>query len=239
MNFRFSSETRKRFRPIFWGLVLVLAAVVLILDGIGISFGYGITPWRIILGVLLLAWLISVIVRLQFADTVIPLALIFLVFEAPLAQALGRTGEKLIPTWTVIIAAVLLTIALNILFKPSHTISINGGPGEDTKTIGSKNLSLDGRTLDGTVIRDHLGSIQIRIKNKRDYIGGGVVTVTDNLGKVVIHLPTEWDLITQTGDNVGNIDIPSHTGNGTKTLTLVLNDNMGSIQVLFDDSESL
>lgn len=231
------NEFQRRWRPIFWGLVLVLAATILILDGAGVRFGYGINAWRIIFGVLLLAWLISLLIRRQFADLFIPLGLLFLVFEAPIAKAVGRENGKLLPTWTVIVATILITIGLNMILKPAHTVSVSGDDKAKSKTIGAKYVYLDARSMNGTVIRDHLGSIRVFFRNKNDYPGGSVVTLCDNFGKIEIHIPKEWDLIAQTGENVGRIDIPEHTGNGEKTLTLAIRDNTGDIRVEFDDTD--
>ena len=238
MAMQFSNEKRSRLRPIFWGIVLVVAAVVLILDGVGVldKLGYGINVWRIIAGILLLAWLVTSLVRLQFADIFIPLGLLFLVFEGPLAQVAGRENGKLIPTWIVIVASILLTVGFNIILKPARTVSINGKEYDSTPgKIGNKVLYVDADKLNGTEIRDHLGSVQVYVKDAPSYIDGAVVTITGNVGKVVIHLPKEWDVITQTGDNIGIIDIPTHTGSSGKSVTLVVRDNLGNVEVVFDN----
>ncbi|MBE6529690.1 MAG: hypothetical protein E7680_03685 [Ruminococcaceae bacterium] len=237
MEMQITKETRRRFRPIFWGIVLVIAAIVLILDGAGVldKLGYGINVWRIVGGVLLFAWLVYMLVRRQFADVFIPLGLLFLVFEGPIAQAAGRTDGKLLPTWIVIVATILLTVGFSIILKPTHTVSVNGkqydsNPGK----VGNKVLYLEADKLDGTVIHDHLGTVQIYVKNSSAYSSGAVVTITNNMGKVVLHLPDDWDVVTQSGDNIGVIDIPAHTGSGEKNITLVVRDNLGNIEVAFD-----
>ncbi len=237
MEMQFTNEKRNRFRPVFWGLVLVVAAVVLILDGVGVldKLGYGISVWRIIAGILLLAWIVTSLIRLHFADVFIPLGLLFLVFEGPLAKAAGRTDGTLIPTWIVIVASILLTVGFNIIFRPLRTVSINGKDYDSTPgKVGNKVLYMDADKLDGTVIRDHLGTVQVYVKDTPAYSGSAVITVTDNVGKVVIHLPEDWDVITQTGDNIGLIDVPSHTGSSGKNITLVVHDNLGNIEVAFD-----
>ena len=238
MEMHITKETRRRFRPIFWGIVLVIAAVVLILDGAGVldKLGYGINVWRIVGGVLLFAWLVYMLVRRQFADIFIPLGLLFLVFEGPIAQAAGRTDGKLLPTWIVIVATILLTVGFSIILKPTHTVSVNGkqydsNPGK----IGNKILYVDAEKLDGTVINDHLGTVQIYVKDSAAYAGSAAVTITNNVGKVIVHLPEDWDVVTQTGDNIGKIDIPSHSGASGKSVTLVVHDNLGSIEVAFDN----
>lgn len=235
MEVQITNGKRNWFRPVFWGLVLVLAAVVLILDGVGVQFGYGINAWRIIAGILLLAWMVTSLVRRQFSDIFIPLGLLFLVFEAPLAKAIGQEGQKLLPTWVVIVAAILLSIGFGFILKPMHTVSINGSrydsnPGK----IGNKVLYVNASELDGTVISDHLGTVQFYVKNAETYAGNAVVTISNNTGKVVLHLPNSWDVVTQTGDNLGAIDIPAHAGSSGQSVTLVIRDNLGTVQVLFD-----
>ena len=241
MIFRIPKEKQKRFRPVFWGLVLVLAAVVLILDGIGIEFGYGINAWRIILGILLCAWLISVILYRHFPDIFIPLGLLFLVFEAPIAHAIDPTKKELLPAWTVILVIVLLTIGFNIMLKPTYGLLADkknkSGADSAMDTPQARFLYYNADKLDGAVISDQLGFAHIYIRNKNAYAGNAVISITNNLGKIILHLPTEWDVITQTGSNIGKIEVPPHTGIGEKSVTLVINDNVGNVQVVFENSE--
>ena len=239
-----SKEFRRRSRPFFWGAILILSAIVLILEGLGISLGKGMDWWRIILGVVLVACLIYVILFRHFADIFIPLALLFLVFEYPLALLIKKEDGKIIPWWFVIIAAVLLTVGFYVISKPTHflffskkTEKKDSGSGSDS--IGSKLLYLEADKLDGTAVRDHLGFVELYINNKKKYTSGAVVTFSDNMGKILIHIPDEWDVITQANDNLGKIDVPPHTGTGEKNITLAIHDNLGSITVVFDDSEKV
>lgn len=239
MLFRISKEKQKRFRPVFWGLVLVLAAVVLILDNLGIKFGYGINAWRIVVGVLLVAWLVSVVLYRRFPDIFIPICLLFLVFQGPIAHAIDPEKEELLPVWVAIVATVLLTVGFNVILKPAYSGFLDkkskSGADVATDTAQSRVLYYNADRLDGAVIRDQLGFVQVYINNKNAYPGSAVVTITDNLGKIVLHIPAEWDVIAQTGSNIGKVEIPTHTGNGISNVTLVVNDNVGSVQVVFDN----
>lgn len=111
---------KKASRPIFWGLALILCAVVLVLDSTGILplRDSGITVWRIIVGLLLAAWAITSLIRLKPIDAILPLAILFLVFEAPIATALGK-GDDLVSNWIVIVAAILASLGLNMIFPKS------------------------------------------------------------------------------------------------------------------------
>ena len=90
-----NGRTRPRFRFLFWGLVLILTAVILVMDGLGVSFGSTVTVWHVIAGILALAWLICEIVKFRFTNVFFPLAFLFRIFEGTIAAAIGRPGENL------------------------------------------------------------------------------------------------------------------------------------------------
>lgn len=222
-----NSNVKTRFRPIFWGVVFICAAAILILDAVGVQLGYGITPWRIILGVLLLGWVVYELIQLKFASVFFPLAFLFLVFEAPLGHALGK-GDDLISTWVVLLAALLLTVGVGML-APNRTV-LNSG-----KRIGKAGVYLDaGKDLSDACVHDNLGDVQVYITNRDAYDGNGVITVTDNLGKVTLRIPGTWQVCTQISDNLGKVDVPPQDYPCSKSITLVVHDNVGTVTVIFE-----
>ena len=238
MEFKIKNSDKRSFRPAFWGIVLVLAAVVLILDGVGVDFGFGITPWKIILGVRIASWLVYEIVRLKFTDIFFPLAFLFIVFKEPLAKAIGYTGDNLISNWIVLLAALLLTIGFKAIFKPKHIVSINGKEyevsGDHGGKIGRQTLYFDASNLDGAVVKENLGNVEVFITNREAYEGGGVITVNNNLGKITVHVPENWNVVTQASENLGNVNIPQRDVDGEKTITLVITENLGNISAVYE-----
>ena len=228
-----------KFAPIFWGIVLVLAAVLLILDGVGVNFGIELSAWRIILGVLLLAWLVFTCVNLRFTEVFFPLAFLFLVFEGPIANALGRTDGNLINNWIVLLAALLLTIGTKAIFSRRGAVCVRSGDGDDndentTRKIGSSTLYFDGADLSNVEIKDNLGSVHAYFTDKDAYTGGGIITVHSNLGSVVLHLPKEWDVLVQSSSNLGRVHVPPKEQSGGVSITLVAKDNLGNVSVVFE-----
>ena len=222
------SERRNKTRSsIFWGLVLVGAAVLLILNGIGVELGYGLSVWRIILGAVCLAWVVDTIVELRFTELPFPIAFLFLVFEPTIAHALGREDNKLIPFWTVLLAALLLTIGLKALVPGKNGKKFIGKTGNTT-------LYLDGADLSNAEIRDNLGNVTAYVSNPDAYTGGGVITIRDNLGKVTLHLPSNWNVTVDAHDNLGSVDVPENNNGGDVTVAVDVIDNLGKVCVLFD-----
>ena len=197
-----NSNVKTRFRPIFWGLVFICAAALIILDAVGVNFGEGITPWRIILGVLLLGWVVYEIVQLKFASVFFPLAFLFLVFEAPIGLWIGK-GEDLISTWLVLLVALLLTLGVGMLL-PNRTVF------NSNKRMGRSTVYLDAaKDLESA----HIG---------------------DNLGSVTLRIPGTWMVATQISDNVGKVNVPPQDYPCSKSITLVVRDNVGTVSVVFE-----
>ncbi|MGI6265253.1 MAG: LiaF transmembrane domain-containing protein [Acutalibacteraceae bacterium] len=215
---------------VFWGVVLVGAAVLLILQGAGVSIGYEISLWRILLGALCLAWLIDRLAERQFAEILFPLAFGFLLFEGPIAHALGRPGDDLISNWTVLLAALLGTVGLKAILPKRQKDGVISA-----SQLGSATLYLDAADLQNAEINDHMGAVQAYVTNRDAYPGNGVIRVHDNMGTVKLYLPREWNVVVHSHDNLGGVHVPEQPdGVFSHAVTVEVFDNMGSVSVLCD-----
>ncbi len=223
----------KSYSAIFWGLILILAAVVLILNEAGVSFGVKLSAWRIVLGAVFLAWLVYEIVRLRFSEIFFPLAFLFLVFQHPIAKAVGHGDNGFLSPWIVLLAALLFTIGFQFLLKKRDVkITVED---EDRGRIGDKVEYYDAADLSGVEIKEHIGTVSVYFSNRDAYDGNGRITVRENLGIVKLHIPCEWGLTVNKNDNLGKITIPEHEQPiGGKVLTVDILENMGEVRVTFD-----
>ena len=210
---------------VFWGIVLILSAVIIVLDGLGLTFG-GMTPIRIIIGILFLAWLIYEIAAKKFANIFFPIAFLFLTFEEPLATALNK-GTNLMSNWAVILAALLFTIGFNIVVPKKQGNNIQ-------KKLGSLNYYFDASDMQNCVVNDNVGNIHIYIVNHISYPGTGFINISNNLGQVVLHIPSSWNVFTQAKDNIGKVDIPDKAPSGSASVTLGISNNLGHIKVVYE-----
>lgn len=218
-----------RFNAIFWGLALIIAAVVLILDGAGVDLGYGINAWRILLGCAFVAWLVCEIVRLRIYGIFFPLAFLFITFEAPIAEAVGREDHDLISNWVVLSAAFLLTIAFYVIIPKN-------GKNFKADKIGSSTLYFDSADLFDAHVSDNVSKVDVYFTNREAYQGNGNLSISDNVGQVNVNVPREWRVSTKVHDNIGRVKVPDQDDAvKSKSLTLEISDNVGSVNVIFVD----
>ncbi|MBQ7647009.1 MAG: hypothetical protein IJS94_07055 [Clostridia bacterium] len=224
------TSIKSKFRPVFWGAVLIIAAVMIILGQTGVipvSDTSWFAWWRIVLGALFGGWFIFELVQLNISSIFFPLAFAFMVFQAPLTKAVGKEGDTLISNWLVLLIALLLTIGFSMLM-PSRNKTLN-------TTFGRKNVYYDaGKDLRDACIHDSVGNIEVYITNRNAYDGFGVIRVADNVGRINIHIPPTWQVAVQAEGNLGEVEIPDQNFNASKGITLVVKDNMGRIRVVFD-----
>ena len=210
---------------VFWGLVLVIAAVALVLDGLGVNMGLGLTAFHYIFGAICLGWIIKEIIDLKFHRIFFPLAFMFFIFEGAIAGWMGRTDPNIISNWTVLLAALLLTLGVK---------AISGKNGSSGKKIGNNTYYFDANDKDKCIVTENLGNVQVHFINKEQYDGLGVVTVRENIGNVTLHIPSEWNVLTEAKENLGKVNIPSRETLGEKSITISIRENLGQINVVFE-----
>lgn len=98
----------KKAGKIFWGVFLLLAAVFLVVSRLGYLKEVGVVS--ILFAIFWVAVLIEGIVRLSFGKMLFSVAFLCIIFDEPL-------GITAITPWTVLAAALLGTIGLNMIFR--------------------------------------------------------------------------------------------------------------------------
>ena len=94
-------------RAIIAGIAIIFCAILLLFLP-----ATGIPVWKAIVGTLFLAWAI-----IDPVDMFIPVAIIFFLFEAPIAYAMGIESGNLVSNWIVIVAAILATVGMNFIIR--------------------------------------------------------------------------------------------------------------------------
>ena len=222
---------QKSGKSIFWGLLLIGAAVLLILGDLGLELEYKLETWRIVLGFLCLVLFVKRIVRLRFAETVFPLAFLFILLEPMIAHLIGSESSNLISNWTVLLAALLMTIGLKSILPKKYS---SGSPSGKFRQLQLA-MYLDGSELENARISDHTGATDVYISNADAYTGGGRIHITNNVGFLRLHLPGTWNVLLEHGDNIGRVRISEQNRERfEQSIQVEVDDNVGTVKILFD-----
>ena len=129
---------------LFWGLGFILAALLIILDSLGVIAPFteavgGVSVGAIIIGIFLISFVISRISKGKICEIFFPLAILFLIFEKNIATLAGLEDKDIISGGAVILVAFLLTVGTAILFpfRVKAKIHIEGS-SEGKKSFGRK-----------------------------------------------------------------------------------------------------
>jgi uncharacterized membrane protein YhhN len=116
------------FNKVALGILLIVCAVVIILDSLGVALGFfnGIPATTLILGSLVLVWFLTNLIRLKIPGLFIPLAILFVLFEKYIAAALSLESKNIIDNWIVFVVAILLNCGFSMLL-PKSSMNIRFG----------------------------------------------------------------------------------------------------------------
>ena len=240
-----NKEKKKgKFRPwkIFFGVGLVLVALSLLLDATGLfaplatALG-GVSVFAVIAALLLFVFIILRLCRGKVGEIFVPLAVIFMLFEDNLAFLLGRAGQDIINNWLLLGCAVMLWIGFAILFsglkkKKKKKLAEEFGH-VSSGSVGSfvKIINCDGFKYES--IENNLGSYTIHFENVEAYESGGVLMIDNNLGSMVINVPSGWCIVSDIESSIGASSKPSEENPDGPVLTVKGENNLGSVSIKY------
>ena len=228
---------------IFWGIGLILAAAVLLLDAFGVITPFldvvgGISAIQIVGALLLLSFIISRIIKLKFAEIFVPLALIFMIFEKNIAFYLGLESDNIINNWLLIGCAILLAIGVGILTpkrKREKVFSFKSSSGSKhyEREGGSATTYFDCKEFVEENICNRLGETVVHFENEDEYTGGGVLNVDNKLGETVIYVSSRWNVRINVVSHLGETEQVGHGDKDGPTLTINGNNALGEVLIKF------
>ena len=226
---------------VFWGIGFILAAVLIILDVMGVLAPLSgmlgeVSLISLVVGLFLLAFVISRLCKGRIASTFFPLALIFLLFEKNIAKLCNLPSEDIMNNWLVLLIALLFTIGFSILFssskkKASKTIFVKQKRAESS--LGNASVYVDSATMTPGIIENNLGLCNVYFENPHCYTGGGAITVENNLGSLVLNVPASWNVHNCVENHLGMSSVPIKKKADGPTLTIYGENNLGSLSILY------
>lgn len=238
----------------FWGVFLILAGAYLVVSQMGYMPKVG--PFTLVFTIVCLAVLVSSVLHLSFGGILFPLSFIGIMYN----KQLGITA---ITPWTILLAALLGTIGLNLLFgrfkkkhwhrhHKHHKGYWNVENGRDWESEGVNVENLDGesvyiRSSFGSVIRyvtsDNLkmadieasfGAVEIYFDSAQIPLGQATVNIHSKFAGVELYVPHNWQVINHIVSNFGAVDEDNRRkGEVIATLTLEGSNSFGGITITY------
>ncbi|MBQ3230065.1 MAG: hypothetical protein IJB49_03505 [Clostridia bacterium] len=228
-----SSSTTKR---IFFGIVLLAVAAALICYSIGLGPELsGVPLYKIILGLVLLAWIFKKIFfsyalrhRFQIA---IPLALLFMLFEKEIAFWAGLPEENIVNNWLIAAAAIICHFAVCLIIPKSHRSIFSKRIGSD-HAFSSEMLYIDAVASPNASVTNHLGNREVFYQNVESIADDATLTldISNSMGNVEVHVPVNWQVVNNMETSMANTEIRANRGFGPK-LIITGRNRMGNVEI--------
>lgn len=239
---------KKKMKGIAFAIVLILVAVYLIISRLGYAPAY---PFFTIVFSLLFAYTaVSGFLRLHFTEGFLSLAILGCIHD----EALGI--ETLTP-WTLLLAALLLGIAFDMLFKglrKKHGVHISewnvfNKEGKHIETFaddgdtvhlencfGSVSKYVNSENFRNAHIENSFGECSVYFNNAILAGGHANVRVENNFGETNVFLPRTWQVQAHQDCAFGNVNIHGNGSvePGAPVIDLQLESNFGQIEVFFE-----
>lgn len=215
---------------IFWGVVLVILAVLVVVSEMGFIEGVGL--WTIVFSIVFGAALIHGIVKFDFAQILFSIAFLCIVWD----DMLGIT--KITP-WPILLAALLGSIGCNLIFgnskgrsykkKYEKTIGdfdtkIEQESGEEVDcsvTFSSTVKYINSSDLKNVNVSASFGAVSLYFDNAAVPSGEVLVNINASFAGVELFIPRDWCVTNQVNCMFGGID-EENRGSGVNAVKVVL-----------------
>lgn len=244
-------------KKVFWGIMLVLAAVFLLISQMGLIPAFNIGFWTIVWTMVSVAILTNGIVKFQFSGIFFGLAFLAIIYAEPL-------GIAAITPWPVLGAALLLSIGCHMLFpKRKHkkivTARYTDHQGNEIDLDREKGMEqeefhegIDGEYIEFTQIFKSgtkyisssnlkgisgecvFGGLDIYLNNAT--LAGGCASIDfDNVfSNINIYVPTTWNVVENTENVFASVNYRGHNfPDGNNKLNIIGDNVFGHITVFY------
>lgn len=238
---------------IFWGLFFLACAGYAIASQMGV-LSYHLTFWSVLGTVIFALSLIDGLLNLRIGESVFSVAFLLMVYAGPLHIT------KLVP-WTILLAALLVTIGLGIIFRNRfHTVVFANKKmrqlrhkrenlfdnlftetttnENDRHVVINQNLSdsaryIKSQELETIDVRARMSEINLYLDNAKAAGDQVEMNLDLSMSSLTIYLPLSWQVQSNISSNsiFGDLEIDGSSNGGGPTLILNGNSSMSNIRV--------
>lgn len=198
-------------KNLFWGFVLIVLAVYVLVSRAGVI--PDLPVGKILVSLVCVYIMIKGVINRNFSEILIPLAVIGCQYD----KFLGITA---ITPWPLLLAAILISIGLSLIFPNGRKHNVNVTYYNDGKSENRENQTVDGNlieeeTEDGAVvhiennfsgnsqyvnsqnllrakIENNFGQCNVYFNNASLKNGKATIEAKNNLGETNLYIPRTW-----------------------------------------------
>ena len=210
-------------RKVFFGILLIVLAVCLILwklkvFSLPLAFA-GVSTWGLIVSAIMVLIIIHSILYLNFGGIFIPLAVICIMFDEPL-------GITAITPWIVLIAAILLTVAFDMLFSrqrmrrrcdrryrhcdsdrfTTESLDDENGNIMHSTRFGSSTKYVRSDNLHTADLSTQFGEMSVFFDGAVVPAGTVILNCQVSFGEMDLYIPKDWNVQNRVSVALGNCD---------------------------------
>jgi predicted membrane protein len=226
---------------IIWGLLFLLAGTAIVAKGLG--FFQEINILMIVGTVVLGAVIIISAIKLKFFGVLFPIAFLCIMYD----ELLGITA---ITPWTVLIAALLGSVGLTLIFNKDiwskkpwsdyHSEQMDFIDVEDEGHIryqtsfgsGTKYINTD--KFEQADLYSKFAGMKVYFDKAVLYKGTGIIKVNASFSGVELYIPKDWTVVNNVNVSFGAVDEKNKTnGDADKTVSLVGDVSFGAVEIIY------
>lgn len=230
---------------VFWGIVLVLGAILILLQSFKIYLG--IAPFRLFAGVVLAAWLFKSILDIQVEGICFSAAFLFIIFGSNLV------GEP-VNGIQILFVALLLSVGLNLIFgdrikKLRKNRKENGGMERYGQVVDSKEHDhVEVGVKCGSVVKyiesdnfvsgdlsASFGELVVYFDNAVIQNPSASVDINVSFGNLKLYIPKMWKIENNVTSSFAGVDERGHCQwtEGGKVLYLKGSVSFGAVEIYY------
>jgi predicted membrane protein len=226
---------------VFWGVLLILAGIFLIISKLGYF------PHMNVFSLLLTVFLVVVIgkslLRLNFQGILFPIAFICIIYD----KQLGITA---ITPWTVLIAALLGSIGLSMIFHKHikwihhghkhedykfEKIDIEDGSNVGFKTsFGASVKYINTDSFEQADFNCSFGAMKVYFDNAIMSNENAIVRINASFSGIELYIPKTWNVENKTNVFLGDVSEKNRNNQTTtNTLTLIGDVSFSGVEIIY------
>lgn len=225
----------KSIGKIIWGLFFLVLAVYAVASKIWEL--PGISVFTLLVTVFLAGLLIAGVRKVNFWEILFSIAFLCILYD----DELGITA---ITPWTVLLAALLGSIGLSLIFKKKHKEK-KGGEAWTEETVHGEKVRFEnnfGETIKYVTCDDfryaslenNFGELTVYFDNAVIQSGRARIEVENNFGETNVYIPKEWQTKEDFSRSFGTVNTHGQsTGSSSQILEIAGESSFGEINIYY------